>query len=260
MTSVTRRTALVGSVAGLALVATEANATPSDPHTAWLAEIAENRRTIDAIGSELTHHEETLLSDMGAFKPRLTLGLPNGPEQFTSRSAISARRAQCSAEVRACLSHGAHLPGLDADAIRSNALAFWDKALEDFDAIQGRFDAHPSTAVVADCEAQENECWKREADLMYRIADTPAHTLEGIRAQLIVLECWTREGTPYRPGETPQQTDTVHEPSDREAFTLTARILESVAALSGADPRIRLGALFTEDINAGRVVPLERVA
>lgn len=261
MQSVNRRTALLGTAAALgsvSVVATTSEAAPADPHPAWLAELAANYREIVATCEEMSAHEATLERDLGGLLPELTVRLPAASQTFHTRPEILACRDKQIGALEGVLYHLNNVPGLDRDGMKRDAMAFWNKALEDFDAIKARFDAHPSTAAFAECEDRHCELWDRERDIMFQIADTPAQTMEGVRVQLMVLEQWMREGTVQRAdaAEDPPKVGTVSDPIDKEVFALTVRIMESVATITGNDPRIRYGGLNIADIEAGRVVPL----
>ncbi|NMM43880.1 hypothetical protein HH303_05295 [Rhodospirillaceae bacterium KN72] len=207
-TDITRRAALAGSTAAIFAAGMDtAEAAPVDPHIAWLAELDRIHTVHVALGSQEDVLNGALLRDLGGLGPDVTVSTGT---YVTDRQAIID------------MLDGLPTPDDLKDRDTLNQVSFrrlrqtWEKALEEFDAKTARFEAHPAYQRMKECKGRTNDLIVQEEKIARLMVDTPAKTLAGVHAQMVLLEQWIGDDFEY---------------IDARDIKLAARIRETLATI-----------------------------
>lgn len=229
MEKITRRTALMGTAAAVAVTATAAAAPAfvSDPHIAWLEK---SRRTISEAGALFKKSgaiEDELRRTTDAYAVTELLDPYRQRKIFVeSVSQIESVRDQALSDI------WIGSPDMIAEK-KARKTANYDKMVSDFTRRKAlRKELEDSTGIT-DLNRRAFALMDQERKLDFLITDTPATTLEGAYVQAIILHKWLHDGTPRRDPENVQLTT-----DEQELLNLSSRVTSTLAALVGKDTNI----------------------
>lgn len=225
MQNITRRSALFGTAAAVAVTAT-AGAAPalvSDPHAKWIEVATREIQKANIILGKVAKISETIETELANF-PAVISGYHKGAPLYLQSidnpydlDVIAARRLLIRANGKS-ETKAAELMATERATI-----------VDQFKArVTRRAELEKATGLKA-LEAQALVHIRRANDLEFKAADTPAKTLEGVFVQATLLATWTEDGAPRRD---PKINDLGMD--ERELSALANRVADGIAALAGS--------------------------
>ena len=226
MEKITRRTALMGTAAAVAVTAT-ATAAPalvSDPHAGWYRKSRDEDAQANSLLSQLATTEDAILKELDSTYPAVIAAYDNGNLSYLT--SLTNSHSIDTITLRRVLDRAKGKSDAEIDALfRSERTA----VIEQFKAREAKEAELEKATGFADLEAEALLHVRRANELEFKIADTPAKTLEGVQVQALVLYNWTKEGTPRRdPSSVELGTD------EQEITALARRVADGIAALAGS--------------------------
>ena len=225
MQNITRRAALMGTAAAVAVTATAAAAPAlvSDPHAGWYRKSRDADAQANSLLSQLATTEDAILKELDSTYPAVIAAYDNGHLSYLT--SLTNSHSIDTITLRRVLDRAKGKSDAEIDTLfRSERTA----VIEQFKAREAKEAELEKATGFADLEAEALLHVRRANELEFKIADTPAKTLEGVQVQALVLYNWTKEGTPRRdPSSVELGTD------EQEITALARRVADGLAMLSG---------------------------